>query len=53
MDGRKVFNLAFAEIVDPLIVGLAFYSAVPAAIVINSVIVVFAICPVVLFVVGR
>ena len=48
----EVLDLTLAQIVDPLVVRLAFYSTVPAAVVVNAVVVALAIGPVVFFVVG-
>ena len=53
MDGCEILDLAFAKIIDPLIVGFALSAAIPADVVINSVIVTLAVSPVVFLVVCR
>ena len=51
MDSREILDLTLAQIIDPLIVCFTFCSTVPADVVVNSVVVAFAVGPVVLFVV--
>ena len=52
VDGCKVFDLTFAQIVDPLVIRFTFSSAVPAAVVVYPIVIAFTIGPVVFFVVG-
>ena len=53
MDGCEILDLAFAKIIDPLIVGFALSATIPADVVVNSVVVSFTVGPVVFFVVRR
>ena len=52
MDGCEVLYLTFTEVANPLILCLSLGTTVPAAVIINSIIISLTIGPVVLFVIS-